>query len=268
VKRIKSNIAAVLALALFPLIGGSAQTPLFGAPEYLRVTWGVIVENYLDPALASHNVTPSINFNFGAGVSFPFSALPRLAFAPSGDIYYYNTEYSANGQPVPGDEGGFASAFVLGLLLNAPVVYSYPISDTISVSGGLGLAFDLRAAITTDAAKAGNTALINAYLWDQGRFFMPSTALRFEYKLTERVGFGFNGRFFWPIYNWWSGESYGFFDQSKYLIDLVVRYKFDAPAAAAKTESPDLPPPATITAPASAPAPAASTPADQAPTSP
>jgi hypothetical protein len=250
VKRARFSLAAILALTLFPLCGGAAQTPLFGAPEYLRVTWGVIVENYLDPALASRNVTPSLNFNFGAGVSLPFSAVPGLAFAPSGDIYYYNTELSANGQPVAGDEAGFASAFVLGLLLNAPVVYSYPISDTISVAGGLGLAFDIRAAITTDTAKSANTALMNTYLWDQGRFFMPSTSLRFEYKLTERVGFGVNGRFFWPIYNWWSGEGYGFFDQSKYLIDLVIRYKFDAPAAEPKAESPALPPPATLAPPA------------------
>ena len=238
--RIVRCIVAILALSLLALAGAAAQMSLFKSPEYLRLTWGVLLESFLDPALqTSGNLVrvpkTAINFNFGAGISLPFSAVPELAFAPSGDIYYYNAEYSDSGQPVATDET-FSSAFVLGLILNAPVVYSYSITDKISLSAGLGLAFDIRAAITTDSQKAANTELMNTYFWDQGRFFMPSTSARFEYKLTERVGFGFNGRVLWPIYNWWTGEGLGFFDQAKYLINLVVRYKFSEPSAAPNPE--------------------------------
>jgi hypothetical protein len=219
----RTAIALLFALTQFAAL--RALEP----PEYLRATWGVLVESFLNPSLASNVATPSINFNFGAGLSMPLSPGSRWAFAPSGDIYYYNAEWF-DGQALPTDET-VSSAFVLGLMLNAPIVYTLPLSDTLSLSGGVGLAIDLRAAFTSDSSYyPENTKRMNIYFWEKGRFFTPSTSVHFEYKLNDRVGFGFAGRVLWPIYNLWTGEGYGFLDQGKYIVDLVIRYKLKSDA--------------------------------------
>jgi len=217
------------------------------APEYLRATWGVLLESFLDPALqtAGNSVRTSplsINFNFGASVNMPLAPGSPWAFAPSGDIYYYNAEYSNDRQPVVTDDS-FGSAFVLGLILNAPIVYSLSLGDSYTVSAGMGLAIDLRAAITRDSSyEAENTKKMNAYFWDKGRFFTPSTSIRFEYKLTDRVGFGIVGRALWPLYNLWTNEGYGFLDQGKYIVDLSVRYKLKPAGAKASALNDPTPP--------------------------
>jgi hypothetical protein len=228
--------ATRLLLSLLALALAALPATALESPEYLRVTWGVLGESFLDPALttvgSADRAPPfSINYNFGAGVSMPFTRVPGLAFAPSGDMYFYNAQYTTAGQVVPTDEA-FTSAFVLGLILNAPLAYSYAINDQFNITASVGLAFDLRVAFTTDSAKASYTPLMNSYLWDKGRFLMPSTSIRGEYKLTDRVGFGFTARMFWPIYNLWTEEGFGFFDQGKYFFDLVIRYKLGSKPAA------------------------------------
>jgi hypothetical protein len=237
---------AALLLALLPL--GTAAA--LEAPDDLRVTWGVLVESLLNPSLASNVSSPSVNFNFGAGVSMPFSPDSAFSFTPSADIYWYNGEFNS-GQPVAADQA-FSSTFTIGALLNASMVYSYPVTPKITLSAGAGLCLDLRFAFASGdyvdpitgmdpsaAAKASNS-----YFWGNGRFITPSTTLRFDYALTENVGFGFSGRVLWSIYNLWTGEGYGFFDQTKYLIDLVIRFKLKkagAPAPAPVATSPTTP---------------------------
>ena len=244
--RIRTAIAALM-LALLPL--GTAFA--LEAPDSIRVNWGVLVITqlnpaYSDPTLYSSVSTPSINFNFGAGVNMPLSLGSRWSFGPSADLYWYNGEFNS-GQPVAADQA-FSSTFVFGALLNAPIAYSFPVNSAITLSASVGLCIDLRFAFASGdyvdpatgmdpsaAAKASNS-----YFWGNGRFITPSTTLRFDYALTENVGFGFSGRVLWSIYNLWTGEGYGFFDQTKYLIDLVIRFKLkkagagaSAPAAAA-----------------------------------
>jgi hypothetical protein len=206
-------------LAVLPAKGAAALE----APVAVRPTWGVLVESLLNPANASAIPSPSLNFNFGCGVIMPFEPGSRFSFEPSADIYYYNAEWR-NGQALPTDES-FSSAFVLGLLLDAPVVYSLPAGQKFTLGFGAGLCLDLRLAFTTDPANAGNTPLMNGYFWDQARFITPSTLVRGEYALTDRIGFGFTARVLWPIYNLWTGEGFGFFDQGMYLIDLTIRYR-------------------------------------------
>jgi len=236
----------ILLLALLPLRASALE-----APDTLRANWGVLVESLTNPALSSHVSSPSINFNFGAGISMLFAPESRWSFAPSADIYYYYGEFNS-GQPVATDEA-FSSTFVLGLLLNAPAVYSIPLSPQITVSAGAGLCLDLRFAFNSGDLDAGAAKASNAYFWGMARFLTPSTVLRFEYKLTERVGFGFSGRVLWPAYNLWTGEGYGFFDQGKYLLSLVVRYKLKAPvdSSAGDAGAPAAPAAAPVAAPAS-----------------
>jgi hypothetical protein len=249
--RIKAGLA-VLLLALLPL-GASALE----APETLRANWGVLVESLTNPALSSHVSSPGINFSFGAGVGMPLSPDSRWSFGPSADLYWYYGEFNS-GQPVATDEA-FSSTFVLGLLLNAPMVYSIPLDSKFTLSAGGGLCLDIRFAFKSGDLDASAAKSSNAYFWGMGRFITPSTTLRIEYKLTERVGFGFSARVLWPIFNLWTGEGYGFFDQGKYLLALVVRYKLKAPVdssagdagAAAAPAAESAPQPAASAAPAS-----------------
>ena len=238
---------AAVALGVLPVEGAAALE----APVAIRPTWGVLAESLLDPANSSAIPSPSLNFNFGCGVVMPFEPGSRFSFEPSADIYYYNAEWTADGQTLPTDES-FSSAFVLGLLLDAPVVYSLPVGEKLTFGFGAGLCLDVRLAFTTDPASAGNTPLMNGYFWNQARFITPSTLIRGEYALTDRVGFGFTGRVLWPIYNLWTGEGFGFFDQGMYLIDLTIRYRLgegkgasaavSPPAEPAPPEAPPIPP--------------------------
>jgi hypothetical protein len=209
----------VLALAL----AAAADLPAAGfleAPESVRPTWGVLMEPLLDPAAASQIPNPSINFNVGAGVVIPLAASPRWAFEPSADLYWYYCAY-VNGRAVPA-EATLSEAFVLGLLVDAPFVYSFPFAERFSAGFGGGLCLHLRAAFDQSSSDIG---AVNRYLWDKARFVMPSAVARAEYRLSDRVEFGFQLRALLPFFNFWTPDSPGFFDQAIFIADLALRYR-------------------------------------------
>jgi hypothetical protein len=239
--------ATGLILSLFALALAAIPAAALESPEYLRLNWGVLGESFLAPQLTTpgspDRASPfSVNFNFGAGVSMPFVTGSNWAFAPTADLYYYNARYTAAGQPVAVDET-FSIASVFGLLLNASVAYSYPLDDKISLAASAGLCIDARIAFVNSSGDSVGTNAMNSYFWSQGRFFSPSTAIRGEYKLTNSIGFGFSGRVLWPIYNLWTNEGFGFFDQTKYMFDLVIRYRLGGKLTAPAPEPAEPPPP-------------------------
>jgi hypothetical protein len=235
---------ATLALAFLAASGAAAMD----APVAIRPTWGVLVENVFDTATPAF--APSINFNLGTGFILPFSADSSFSFVPSADIYYYYAALNTSSRAVPTEYSQRGSAFVLGLLLDAPVVYNLPLGPKFSLGGGLGLCLDARVAFATanDAMSAVDTPSINRYLWDKARFLMPSTVLRGEYTLTDNVAFGFKGRMLWPIANLWANEGFGFFDHSIYLIDVALTVRLgqrnpspSEPASSDATPAPEVP---------------------------
>ena len=231
----RKTIVAI-ALALVALASASA----FPSPDAFRTIWGVDVEGLLDPGLSGQVASPSLNFELGADFIYPLSILRGLSFEPTANLFFYNTEYTPENQAVPTAEED-ASAFTLGLILDAPLVYSLDLGKdkALTLSAGLGLGVDARVAFTINSNyEAANTSLINLYYWDKGRFFTPSTLVRGEYRLTDRTSFGFAGRVYWPIYNLWSGDAYGFFDQANYMIDLTIKFKLDQPKAAPASAAP------------------------------
>jgi hypothetical protein len=243
----KYSAAAVLALVLafVPL-----EATALESPDLLRATMGVLIESQLNPAFDSNVPAPSINFNLGAGLNFPFSPESRFSFAPTGDLYFYYGEFNS-GQPVSADQA-FSSTYILGALLNAPVMYTFPLgSGKFTLYAGLGLCLDLRFAfksgdIPADSARNTDSADdaasdTNKYFWGKGRFLMPSTTVNIEYALNDRMGVGLSTRVLWPFYNIWTKEGYGFLDQTKYLINVAIRYKLkkkgDSQAAEPSAES-------------------------------
>ncbi len=213
-----SIIAAALALA--PSARLSAQGFL-EAPESVRAAWGVLMESLLDPEASSSVANPSINFNLGAGVVFPLSRNPQWAFEPSADLYWYYCGY-VNDRAVPVEET-LSDAFVLGILVDAPFVYSFPISGDFSAGLGGGLALNLRFAI--DTAPYGNLGEVYGYLWGAGRFILPSALARMEYRLSERVECGLQLRALLPVFNLWSPDSPSLLDQAILGVSMSIRYR-------------------------------------------
>jgi hypothetical protein len=211
--------AFILALAAssFAL---AAESP-FEEPESLRVGWGVLIQPLLDPAASSAVADPSINFSLEAGLVLPLAADPRWAFEPSADIYWYYCGY-INDRAVPVEET-LSDAFVIALLVDAPFIYSFPLSDKFAAGIGGGLCLNLRFAI--DTAPYGNLGSIYSYLWGGGRFVLPSALARFEYRLTERVECGLQLRALLPLFNLWTPDSPSIIDQAVFATAMTIRYR-------------------------------------------
>jgi hypothetical protein len=196
----------------------------FPQPESIRPSLGVIFIANLDPdsGLGTTNLITNV---LGSGFVYPLAPGSRWSFEPSVDFYWAYYELSKTGRALPtGVEN--RDAFVLGLLVEAPVVYSVRLSDKVVVGGGAGLAINLRAGFSAAAEVPQSTVkAINSYLWSKGRFAMPSSFLRIEYRLTDRVAFGFTARALWPLFNTWAGEGLPFLDQAIFGGVLLVRYR-------------------------------------------
>ncbi len=209
-----------LALALLPSERISADGFL-EAPESIRAAWGVLMESLLDPDSEQSVPNPSVNFNLGAGIVLPTANNPRWAFEPSADLYWYYCGY-INDRAVPVEET-LSDAFVLGILVDAPFVYSFPISGDFSAGLGGGLALNLR--IAFDTAPYGNLGEVYGYLWGLARFILPSALARVEYRLSERVECGLQLRAFLPVFNLWSPDSPSLLDQSMLAVGMSIRYR-------------------------------------------
>jgi hypothetical protein len=247
----KTRLVPAFALAFALAAAGAAALE---PADFLRANFGVLIESHLNPDFESNVASPSINFNFGAGLNYPFSAESPLSFAPSALFYSYYGEY-IEGQPVSADQA-FSSTYILGLMLNSAIMYTTPIGKSeFTFSGGVGLCIDARIALKSgdipedperNTASADDAAAYsNKYFWEKGRFIVPSTTINIDYALTERIGVGMTTRILWPFYNLWTKEGYGFLDQTKYVINLTLRYNLKskgpeeaAAEAAADSEAP------------------------------
>ncbi len=212
----RTGLAACIALAC--LCPASALP----APESIRPSLGVIFVVNADKG-AGTDTTDLITNVLGSGLVYPLAWGPRWSFDPSAEFYWSYYEL-ANGRALPtGVEN--RDAFVLGFLIEAPIVYSAQVSDKVALGGGAGLVLNLRYGLSAAAeVKQSTVNSINDYLWGQGRFIMPSSFLRIEYRLTQRVAFGFTARAIWPVFNLWAGEGLPFLDQAIFGGVLQVRY--------------------------------------------
>jgi hypothetical protein len=215
-------------------------------PEAFRPDLGVVFIPNLDP---NKETASLVTYVLGCGLVYPFSPGSAWSFEPAVDLYTAYYELDALARAVPSMDGE-QDAFVVGLILDAPIVLSFRLGEKFRIGVGAGLGFNLRVGIKDSEAPDGTGATINAYFWGNGRFFQPATFLRGEYKLTERVDFGFSARAYWPIFNFWTGEGFPFLDQGIFGGSLGVRYKLDPrprsapPSALPQSELPSESPPA------------------------
>lgn len=230
----KMKPRGIVLACLLPLVAG-ARLGAIPKPEAFRPDLGVVLVPNTDPDKETSSL---VTYVLGCGVVYPLHSGPAEAaesvaakktawsFEPSADLYTAYYEIDALDRAVPTMEGE-QDAFVIGLLLDTPIVFNVRLNDKFVFSTGAGLAFDIRVAFQDPdpTVEDGAGAAINAYFWGKGRFVLPSTFLRVEYKLTARVDFGFALRAYWPLFNLWAGEGLPFLDQGIFGGSLGVRYK-------------------------------------------
>lgn len=216
VARSRTKAFACVAALLLAAMGEA------GALEAFRPDLSVVVVQNLDTS----SQTPSLVTNLlGSGIVVPLGGIEFLSFEPSADFYWAYYELSDKGRPVPtGVED--RDAFVIAFLVDLPLVASLRIGEDWRLALGVGAGFNLRLGISAaEEVPAEDVASINAYFWGHGRFFLPSTFLRAEYRLTERVEFGFAARAYWPVFNRWiREEGLPWLDQGIFGGSLTVRY--------------------------------------------
>jgi hypothetical protein len=210
-------IAATLATAL--PASASPFVDFFARPAALRPGLDVLVGLNLDSSSqTSHLITSGLacglEYNLGAG----------FGFEPNFDAYWNYYQLSSSGRAVPCEEGE-RDVYAFGLLLDLPIVYTLRLGGRFALSAGLGLCFDLRAGIKAAPEVTDDTvAALNSYFWSEGRFFLPSSLFRMEYRLNDKISVDLGGKYLWPIFNLWAGEDLSFFDQS--LIDVSMSFRY------------------------------------------
>ncbi len=204
-----------------------------GALDFDAVTgkFGVAIINIelLDETAASAP-TPVVN-TLGASFNLLFSPDSPWAFAPALDLLWTNYEWSAadnRALPTESEQNGLNNIFMLGFMLDAPVVRSFRFSERLGGAAQAGLAFLVRLSFPGDAQNAdseelqANMAKVSSYFWGKARWLYPSFGLRMDVFLQEGFTFALGFRYFLPIFNAWTDDA-PFFDHGTLHITLGMR---------------------------------------------
>jgi len=221
--------------AAIPTGAPAAARKGFGAwlasPSAYRPELGLIFIANLDPEsgiATTHLITDS----FGFALEYGLGSKGLFGFEPGLTLYGNYYTLSAAGKAVPcGAE--LRDVYMIGALLDLPFLLELRLGPRFHMSAGAGLTLHLRVGIKAapDIGIQGDTSdddavlqTINLYYWSMGRFFLPSTILRFEYAAKEKLSFGLAFKAYWPIFNLWAGEDLGFFDQMILGVALTARF--------------------------------------------
>jgi len=217
-----------LVLALACLCAATA-----GALDFDAVTgkFGVAIINIerLDDTAPSAP-TPVVN-TLGASFNLSLSPDSPWAFVPALDLLWTNYEWSAGENralPTESEQNGLNNIFMLGLMLDAPMVRSFRFSERLGGAAQAGLAFLVRLSFPGDSQTAdaeelkANLAKVSSYFWGKARWLYPSFGLRMDVFLQEGFTFALGFRYFLPLFNAWIGDA-PFFDHSTLHITLGMR---------------------------------------------
>jgi hypothetical protein len=155
--------------------------------------------------------TPVSVSTLGGSLVVSFAENFFLGVEPALDLLWTNYQWFDGRRAVPTEyeESSTNNAFVLGVLIDLPLVASFRINERIGGSFGLGPAFLLRAAFAgdpnakDDPALKENISSILSYFWSEGRWFYPSATLRMNVFLQEGFTFGLGLRGSMPVFNAW-----------------------------------------------------------------
>lgn len=200
--------------------------------SYAGGSLGVLIINNTVPESA-----PSPVVNTIGGIAIFTIAEPGLFFSPALDILWVNYE-NRDGRAVPteSEQGSGNNVFVIGLLLDLPIAYSFSFGPAInerlmhrfsaSIFGGTSFLF--RICFNGDATEAfaeqmeENRKAVAHYLWDKGRWFYPMIGTRFSIILQESFTFTMGVKWYIPVFNLWTDTS-PFLDASMLAIQLAMQ---------------------------------------------
>ncbi|MBU0936753.1 MAG: hypothetical protein KKI09_01520 [Spirochaetes bacterium] len=178
--------------------------------------FGVAILNNTVPDSAP---SPVLN-TLGGSIAISFSEGFWLQLEPGLDLLWTNYgNYDGRAVPVEYEAGDGNNVFVLGFLLDLPLVAAFRFGPVLVpelekrflLSFSLGPAFLLRAGFKGDTTAEVadkmlvNQAAVNRYFWEQGRWFYPAAALRFETLLQDQFTFVLGVRALVAAANWWTG---------------------------------------------------------------
>ena len=171
--------------------------------------------------------TPVSVSTLGGSLLISFADGFFLGVEPAIDLLWTNYQWFDNRRAVPTEyeNESINNAFVLGFLVDLPLVATFKINDRFGASFGLGPAFLLRAAFAgnpnakDDPELKENISRILSYFWSSGRWFYPSATLRMNVFLQEGFTFGLGVRGSMPVFNAWT-QDVAFWDHGMIHITL------------------------------------------------
>jgi hypothetical protein len=209
--KVKLLFAALLFLTLI--------FPALAAESSGRFSWffvGSIMVFPEDNDMASDPMPVLPSPGIGFTVRLTSAARVNISLEPGFD--FYTTHYAFNEdlkRPVPAATEN-RSAMVIGSVMSLPVVLTFSLSGTVTLSAFAGPAADLRLAFVAldldaweadRAIAAQETALVQEYFWSEGRWFLPLAGLGIDFVMNDRFKLGFDLRVWAPAYRLWTGED-------------------------------------------------------------
>lgn len=193
-------------------------------PEYLNPRIGVILIN--NEVTGEVGAPDALVNTLGASLSFPFKKNPRFSFDPGLDIYWTRYEWGADDRAHPTELETADAGFVVGAILDAPVLWRWEIADRFEAHLGAGGSLIIRATFrTADSGSVEDVRSIGAWFYQGLRWFYPNAQVRLSYRLQERFTFEFVLRGFLPLFNALDPDAPTFFDHAMLSAAMGMRIK-------------------------------------------
>jgi hypothetical protein len=170
---------------------------------------------------------PLLTYVLGVGTTLDLGL--GFAWEPALDFFTGTDLWDPFNSTVLPTELSWRTSYTMNFLVQLPFSYTFRFAKSWSVALALGPAFDLRWGLLnvgpSDVASASpDMPKINAWFWEQGRWFQPETALRVGYRLTDRVEFSFSGLAYWPVYDFWlSPKPTSMFENGIFGGELLIK---------------------------------------------
>ena len=207
-----------LFLSVLTVVGMGA-TPGLSALSELEINGGLSFLGNTDPDGAPSPLMPTFGVNLPLGTPVDL----EVGVLAWGTYYLY-----ANGRAVPA-EVEFRDFWVLGLLADARIGYTFRLGQNVALGAHGGLALLLRAPIPLFDDAAPQTGAAMGYLYGMARFLYPEAELFGRFRLSEGLALRVSVRGYFPIFHLWDGEGLPFLDQL--MVSGLVGIVFTLPPA-------------------------------------